>query len=216
MQVVVRQGHDREVRLEVGVLDDFPPLVAERLLRPALQAVPGLRIVCRRGAKKPLLAALAAHECDMLLANEPLAPHVRGKAFDHPLGECGTTFFAAERLASLGSGFPGSLDGAPALLPVAPSPMRAALDDWFRAKRVKPVVLGEFDDAALLRAFAARGFAFFAGASIVESEIARTVGVNVLGRTDEVRVRFVATTVDRRIGHPGVSAIVEAAGLRPA
>jgi LysR family transcriptional activator of nhaA len=212
MQVVVREGSkERQVRLEVGIVDDFPPLVAERLLRPALTEVPGLRIVVRRGALEPLVACLATHECDVLLTAEPVSASMRGKAYDHPLGECGVTFFGSQRLESLADGFPDSLDGAPALLPAEPSPMRVALDGWFRAHRVQPAVVGEFTDQSILRAFAGGGFGFFAGASVVAEEIRRTVGVSVIGRTEEIQARFFAVTVERKLVHPGVAAIVAAA-----
>jgi LysR family transcriptional activator of nhaA len=211
MQVVVREGSkERQVRLEVGIVDDFPPLVAERLLRPALTEVPGLRVVVRRGTLEPLVASLAAHECDVLLTAEPASAGLRGKAYDHALGECGVSFFASERLETLSKGFPDSLDGAPALLPAAPSPMRVLLDGWFRAHRVQPSVVGEFTDQSILRAFAASGFGFFAGATVVEEEIRRTVGVSLIGRTEEIQARFFAVTVERKLVHPAVAALVAA------
>ena len=216
MQVVVREGPARRhVRLEVAVVDDFPPLIAERLLRSALSAVPGLRLVCRRGSLKPLLASLSAHEIDMVLTAEPVADRVRGKAHEHFLGECGVTFFGGERLATLEKGFPKSLDGAPALMPAPSSPTRALLDAWFREQGVRPAIVGEFEDQALLRTFGARGIGFFAGASVVEEEIRHFVRTSVIGRTEQIRLRFYAITLERHLRHPGVVAVTAAARDMP-
>jgi LysR family transcriptional activator of nhaA len=210
LQVVVRETPlGKSMRLAVGIVDDFPPLFAERLLRLAFAAVPGLHVSCSRGAVRPLLAELAAHDLDLVFTTEPVGDRLRGRARETQLGECGVTFFGAGRLAELRRGFPRSLDRAPVLLPAESSALRADLDTWFRAQGVRPVVVGDFADQALLRTFAWRGEGFFAGASVVEEEIVRAVGVAVLGRTKDVALRFYAVSMERRSPHPAVAAILE-------
>ena len=215
LQAVLRDGlGKRNVRFEVGLVDNFPPLVAHRLLEPALSAVPGLRLMARRGSLRSLLASLAEHDLDVVLADEPGAERLRARTHDHLLGECGLTFYAGKRHARLAKGFPGSLHGAPMLLPSEASPLRAPLESWLRGQAIRPTVAGEFADQALLRAFAARGLGFFAGSSVIENEIRRVAPVSVIGRTEEVRVRFYAITAERRISHPAVVAISKAARKR--
>jgi LysR family transcriptional activator of nhaA len=195
----------------VGVADVIPKLVAERLLQSAVAAVSDLRLVCREGPLPQLMAALALHELDVVLADSPAPEAVKVKAFSHLLGDCGVTFLAAPRLAGLRKGFPASLGGAPVLLPAPETVLRRSLDRWFEARAVQPVIAGEFDDSALLKAFGARGLGFFAAPSVVERETCAQFGVAPIGRTEEIRERFYAISVERRLRHPAVVAIAESA-----
>jgi LysR family transcriptional activator of nhaA len=197
--------------LVVGVADVVPKLLAERLLRPAVQAVKNLHLTCREGGVADLLAALAVHEVDVVLSDAPAPEAVKVRAFSHLLAESGVVFLAAPSLAHLRRGFPGSLGGAPILLPTPGAALRHALDLWFRSREVEPVVAGEFDDGALLKAFGSRGMGVFAAPSLVEKEVCEQFRVAVIGRTDDIRERFYALSVERRLRHPGVAAIAGAA-----
>ena len=212
LQQVLRGVPSRErVPLVVGVTDVIPKLLAERLLRPAVQAVKDVRLTCREGAVADLLAALALHEVDVVLSDAPAPESVKVRAFSHLLAESGVAFLGAPRLAHLRKGFPASLDGAPVLLPTPGTAMRHALELWFQAREVEPEVAGEFDDSALLKAFGAHGMGLFAVPALIEKDVCAQLGVAVLGRTDEVQARFYALTVERRLRHPGVVAIADAA-----
>jgi LysR family transcriptional activator of nhaA len=198
------------LRLVVGVADVIPKRVAALLLQAAVKAVPHVALVCRESPLKQLLAALALHEIDVVLSESPSPEDIRVRAFNHPLVECGVTFLAASRLAHLRKGFPRSLDGAPALLPSPETAVRRALEGWFEAEGVRPDVAGEFDDSALLEAFGARGMGVFAAPSIIEKELATEHGLVAIGRTDAVKERFFAISVERRLRHPGVAALARA------
>jgi LysR family transcriptional regulator, transcriptional activator of nhaA len=200
----------QQLRLQVGVADVVPKIVAERLLQPALDVGP-LRLVCREGPLPQLLASLALHELDVVLADAPGSEPVSVRAFNHLLGKCGVTFFAAPAFSHLKKDFPRSLDGAPMLLPSEASSVRHSLDLWFEAKNVRPTIVGDFDDSALLKAFGQRGLGVFAMPSVIEAEVSRQFDVSVLGHTDEVENCFYAITVERRLRHPAVVAIAEAA-----
>jgi LysR family transcriptional activator of nhaA len=199
------------VPFAVGVVDAIPKLVAERMLQPAVDRVKDLRLVCREGPLPALLGALALHELDVVLSDAPAPEAVRVKAFSHLLVECGVTFLAAPRLAHLRKGFPGSLGGAPVLLPASGTSLRQSLEAWFEAREVRPTIAGEFDDGALLKAFGARGMGVFAVPALIEKEVCAQYGVTPLGRADDVRERFHALTVERRLRHPAAVAIAEAA-----
>jgi LysR family transcriptional activator of nhaA len=204
----------QQLRLQVGVADVIPKLVAERLLQPAMEAGPALRIVCREGPLPQLLASLALHELDVVLADAPGSEPVSVRSFNHLLGRCGVTFFAASKLAHLSRGFPGSLDGAPVLLPSETSSVRRSLDVWFEKHDLHPLIAGDFDDSALMKAFGQRGHGVFATPSIIEAEVARQFDVSIIGRTEEIETAFYAITVERRLRHPAVVAIAEAARSR--
>jgi len=193
------------------VADVIPKRVAALLLQPAVDAFPELSLACREGPLPQLLAALALHELDVVVADVPAGEDVKVKAFSHELGGCGMTFFAAPRLAHLKKGFPRSLDGQPMLLPSEGTAVRRALDAWLEGHRLHPVLAGEFDDGALMKAFGERGLGVFAVPRIIEAEVKESHGVVVLGRAEEVRVRFYAITVERRLRHPAVAALAEAA-----
>jgi LysR family transcriptional activator of nhaA len=201
----------QRVRLTVGVADVIPKRVAALLLQPAVAALPDLRLVCREGPLPQLLAALALHELDVVLADVPADEAVKVRAFSHELGSCGLTFFGAASLARLRRGFPGSLTGRPVLLPAEGTALRRTLEGWFAERSLNPVVAGEFDDWALMKAFGERGLGVFAVPRVIEAEVKATHGVTVLGRVEALRAHFYAITVERRLRHPAVAALAEVA-----
>jgi LysR family transcriptional activator of nhaA len=205
----------RPLRFAVGVSDSLPKLTAFRLLEPAFATgapAPGLRLVCRTDRTDRLAADLAIHALDLVIADTPVAPTVRVRAFNHLLGDCGVTIFATPaRAAAYRRRFPRSLDGAPFLLHSENSALRRSLDAWFVAAGVRPEVVGEVEDVALLQAFGQAGLGLFAAPSVVEAEVRRSYGVRIVGRLPQVRERFYAISVERKITHPGVAAILAAA-----
>lgn len=201
----------QQLRLNVGVLDVIPKLVAEQLLKPALEAGPSLRIICREGPLPQLLASLALHELDVVLADAPSSEPVSVRSFNHLLGKSGVSFFAAGDLIRLKKDFPRSLDGAPVLLPSDESSVRRSLELWFERQSLRPVIAGDFDDSALLQAFGQRGHGVFAMPTAIEAEVERQFNCSVIGRTDEIETCFYAITVERKLRHPAVVAIAEAA-----
>ncbi len=201
----------QRVRLVAGVADVIPKRLAAMLLQPAVAAQPDLQLICREGPLPQLLAALALHELDVVVADVPAGEAVKVKAFSHELGSCGMTFFAAPALAGLKRGFPRSLEGRPILLPAEGTALRRSLEAWLEAEGVHPVIAGEFDDGALMKAFGERGLGVFAVPQVIEAEVKATHGVAVLGRVESIRAHFYAITVERRLRHPGVAALAEAA-----
>ncbi|MEQ1505658.1 MAG: transcriptional activator NhaR [Myxococcota bacterium] len=199
-------------RFVVGVLDALPKRVVCQLLAPALGLPGGVHLVCREGPLDVLLAALATHAVDLVLSDTPIGPTAAVRAFQHPLGECGVVFVAAPALAArLRDGFPASLDRAPMLVPADGTSLRRSLQTWFDHLRLTPSIVGEFTDHALLKAFGQVGLGAFAVPAVTADEVARQYEVEPIGRVDEVRERFYAITVDRRIRHPAALAIASGA-----
>jgi LysR family transcriptional activator of nhaA len=203
-------GHTvtKSSRLLVGIADVMAKSIAERLLRPVLRMSDELRLVCYEDRHDILLADLALHRLDVVLSDQPASPTAPIRAYNHLLGESGVSLFAKPKLAErLRRRFPGSMKGVPVLLPIEHTSLRGALMKWFEAHDVRLKVRGEFQDTALLAMFGQLGAGVFAAPTIIEKEVETQHRVESIARLAEVRERFYAITVDRRIAHPGVNVI---------
>jgi len=196
----------------VGIADQVPKAIAYRLLEPAMDGPDPVRLICHEGKLQDLLAQISVHRLDLVIADEPMGKQLSVKAFSHALGTTAMSFFAAPALKrELKGAFPKCLDGAPMLIQGAASAMRQRLDIWLAEHAVRPRLIGEFDDAALLKAFGAEGRGIFMSPTVLEAETCEQYGVKVLGRTTELVEEFFAISVERRITHPCVVAITESA-----
>jgi LysR family transcriptional activator of nhaA len=207
-----RGTREQVLELRVGLEDVVAKSVAYKLLEPALGLADPIRLICTEGGFNELMAQLALHRIDLVIADEPLTRKLSVKAFNHKLGSSAVTFFAAPALAArLRLPFPKCLDGAPMLVPAGSSAVRPQFDAWLERARVHPRVVGEFSDGALMKAFGRQGRGVFLSPSVVEEETVAQYGVQVIGRCDEISDDFYAITAERRITHPGVAAITQAA-----
>jgi len=196
----------------VGIADSVPKAIAYRLLEPALGLDQPVRLACHEGALRDLLAQLSVQRLDLVIADEPMARQLGVKAFNHALGTTAMSFFAAPALLrALPKAFPACLDGAPMLLQGAASAMRQRLDFWLSRLQLQPRIVGEFDDAALMKAFGAEGRGVFMSPTVLEAETCAQYGVKVLGRAADLVEEFHAISVERRISHPCVVAITQSA-----
>ena len=202
----------RPLRLQVGISDMVPKLIAYRILRPALEMAEPVQMVCDEDTPERLLRDLAEHRLDVVLSDAPVTSMLRVKAFNHLLGSSGVTLFATSKLAAkYRKGFPKSLDGAPFLLPMEGSSLRRGLDQWFDAAAIRPHVVGEFKDSALLKTFGQAGAGLFAGPGAIEDEVKEHYRVVPVGRIDSLVERFYVISVERKLKHPAVVAISQAA-----
>jgi LysR family transcriptional activator of nhaA len=207
-----RGTREQQLELRVGLEDVVAKSVAYKLLEPALNIDEPLRLICVEGNFTDLMAQLALHRIDLVLADEPLTRKLSVKAFNHKLGSSTVSFFAAPALAArLRQPFPRCLDGAPMLVPGGSSSVRPQFDAWLERHHLRPRVVGEFSDGALMKAFGRQGHGVFLSPSVVEAETVAQYGVQVIGRSDEISDDFYAITAERRITHPGVAAITQAA-----
>lgn len=202
---------DRPQLFRVGVVDVLPKSIAHRILMPALQMPEPVRMICREASLDELLAELAVHRLDLVLADCPIPSTVSTRGFSHKLGECAVSFFAtAELEKNLEGDFPACLNGAPLLLPSSGTQLRSGIDQWLDKHRVHPQVIAEFDDSALMKVFGQEGSGIFIAPAAIESEVERQYQVTAIGRVDAVKERFYAISVERRVTHPVVSAVVAA------
>lgn len=202
----------RPARFSVGVTDAMPKLLAYRLLEPALSTREPLRLVLREDSPERLLADLAIHALDLVLADTPVPPTVKVRLHNHLLGECGVTVFGTPALARAHRRrFPASLENAPFLLPTDNTVLRRSLDQWFDALGMRPLVVAEIEDSAVLKVFGQRGAGLFAAPTVMEAELRRQYAVSVVGRIEAIRERFYAISAERKITHPAVLAIAQSA-----
>jgi len=200
------------IPLRVGVVDALPKTIVRDLLDPVFKMEEPIRLVCCENKKEALLAKLALHELDIVLSDSPIGAGLSIKAFNHSLGECGLTFFAVDELSKpLQQNFPDSLDGMPMLLPLQSSTLRVDLDLWFESLQIVPQIVGEFDDAALLKAFGQKGDGIFMAPTVIEDEVQRQYEVSIVGRTEKIQYRFYAISIEKIITHPAVLTISTAA-----
>jgi len=205
-------GASAALDFRVGLSDSVPKSIAYRLLEPALAAAANVRLICHEGKLTDLLGQLAVQRLDLVLADEPLGRQAGMKAFNHALGSTSMSFFATPELKrSLKGTFPQCLDDAPMLLPGNASAMRQRFDLWLASRKIRPRIIGEFDDAALMKAFGGEGRGVFMTPAVLESETAAQYGVRVVGRSDELVEEFHAISTERRITHPCVAAITSSA-----
>jgi LysR family transcriptional activator of nhaA len=202
----------RPARITVGVADAVPKLLTYRLIEPALSMAEPVRFVLREDKPERLLADLAIHTLDLVLADSPVPPTVKVRAHSHLLGDSGTTVFGAPQLArKYRRRFPASLDGAPFLFPTDNTVLRRSLDQWFSAQNVRPHAVAEIEDAAVLNVFGESGVGLFAAPTVLEADVRRQYRVSVVGHIEEIRERFYAISAERKITHPAVLAITRAA-----
>jgi LysR family transcriptional activator of nhaA len=197
---------------KAGVVDVVPKTIAYRILAPALELPNQVRIVCRENSLDTLLAELALHRIDLVIADAPIPAGVNVRGFNHALGECGISFLAVAGMATkLRKHFPQSLDGAPLLLPSEINLVQSRLLQWLDGLRIYPRIVGEFDDSALMKAFGQAGTGVFIAPTPIADEIAKQYSVQLVGKTEDVREQYYAISVERRISHPAVVAITETA-----
>jgi len=211
LEDLLKNGSDaRFITFRVGIADVVPKFIAHRLLAPVLELPAAVRLICHEDRLERLLADLAIHRLDMLLADRPMPPGTEIKGYSHPLGESGVAFMAAPKLAArLTGGFPECLDGAPLLLPGRDSTLHGTLPRWLQRQGMRVRIVGEFDDSALMKAFGEAGAGVFPTPAASVPEVTAHYQVAKLGETEEIRERFFLISAERRLTHPAARAVSE-------
>ena len=199
------------MRLTVGISDSLPKLIASRLLDAALQLPQPVKLVCYEDRFESLLGALSVHKLDVVLTDRPVPPGTNLKVFSHLLGESELTLFGVPALAKkYRAKFPDSLRDAPMLLPTRNNAIRGRIDQWFEMLDVRPDVVGEFDDNALLNTFGGNGLGLFPAPSVLADDVREQFGAEPVGPIAQVREQFYAISNERKIKHPAIDAILSA------
>ncbi len=202
----------RPLRFVVGVVDVVPKLIAYRLIEPALHMKEEVRLLCVEDNLDRLLSALALHEMDLVISDAPIPSTINIRGYSHLLGESGTSVFAVSKVAErYRRKFPKSLDSAPLLLPKPGTNVRRNLDQWLATNEITPKIVAEFQDSALAKVFGQSGVGLIVGPTVLEQKICGQYGVKVVGRIPTVKEQYYAISVERRLRHPAVVTIAEAA-----
>jgi LysR family transcriptional activator of nhaA len=203
-------AEERFITFRVGIADVVSKFIAYRLLAPVLSQPEPVRLICHEDRFDRLLADLAIHRLDMVLADRPMPPGMEIKGYSHPLGETGVAFMAAPALAArLPGGFPDCLDGAPLLLPGRDTALHGTLPRWLSRQEKRAHIVGEFDDSALMKAFGEAGAGVFPTPAASVPDVVAHYQVVSLGETNEIRERFFLISAERRLTHPAARAVSE-------
>ena len=212
MEALHVQRSRKSLTFRVGIADSVSKSIAYHLVEPALRLSDPVRLICREGRLSALLAELAVHHLDMIIADRPMPASLNVRGYSHLLGESGITFFGTPNLAKQLKGkFPTCLNGAPLLLPGEDAAIRPQIIQWFEANNLRPEILGEFDDSALMKAFGQAGAGLFVAPSTLASHVCEQYKTVAIGRIDSVIERLYAITTERRLTHPAIVAISKAA-----
>ncbi len=212
LEVVRNKSISATIAFRVGCADSVSKLIACRLVEPALSLPQPVRLICREGRLNSLIAELAVHRLDMIIADRPMPAHLSVRGHNHLLGESGMTVCATAALAaSLAPGFPACLDGAPMLLPGEDFAIHSRLLQWLEAAQVHPRIVGEFDDSAMMKAFGQSGAGVFFAPTVIASQVCEQYRLVQLGRIDALVEQVFAITTERRLSHPATVAISRAA-----
>jgi LysR family transcriptional activator of nhaA len=203
------------ITVRVGVAMIVPKLLAYRVLEPVLRMGESISLICHEAPLVDLLADLSVHKLDAVLSDSPINPSLNIRAYNHSLGESGITFFCVpSEVERLKKDFPKSLHGCPFLMPSKGSSLRRSLEIWFDQHNVNPKVVAEFEDRALMKAFGERGTGVFTSPQTMEKDVLDKYGVEVIARTNDIKEHFYVISPERRIKHPAVTVITEAARSR--
>ena len=212
METIEGRPPGRAIQLTVGIANAVPKLVVCRLLGPAIKGPDPVRLVCREDDPEQLIAQLGTYMLDVVIANVPAPTYLPIKVFNHLLGESDIAFFAtSQQAAHLRRRFPESLRNAPMLLPTTNSPLRRGLEEWFNTHGITPHIVGEFEDNALMNVFGRVAGCVFPAPSAIADDVGRFYGGRMIGRVEAVRERYYVISAERRLKHPGVVAMTNAA-----
>lgn len=211
MQEALDEADSARQRLTVGISDSLPKLTAFRLLEATMHLPKPVRLVCYEDQFEALLGELALHKLDVVLTDRAARSGTTLRVFSHQMFESETAVVGAPTLAAMyAQGFPENLNGAPFLLPTRNNALRGRIDEWFELHGVRPDVVGEFEDNALLNTFGRRGLGLFFAPAALGADMAEQFGVVEVGPVPQVREQFYAISNERKIKHPAVEAILSA------
>lgn len=212
LETLRNQEEKMSLPFRVGIADSVSKAVAYRLVEPALRLEEPVRLICREGRLSPLLAELSIHKLDLIIADRPMPAHLNVRGFNHLLGESGLSVFGTRSLAKKLSGkFPACINKAPFLLPGEDVAIRTKLIQWFENNDLRPRIIGEFDDSALMKAFGQAGAGLFVAPTALVKHVCEQYKVAEIGRIDSVVEQLYAITTERRITHHAIVAIRKAA-----
>jgi LysR family transcriptional activator of nhaA len=195
-------------KITIGISDGLSKLVTRRLLDPIFQKQ-DIQLVAHEGEFEDLLAELALHRLDIVLADRPAPNNKNLNVYSEELIRSSIAWYIPHQLIKqIKHGFPECLNHIPVLLPTSHSTVRLSIDQWFMKNRVSPNIIGEFEDSALLKTFAVSGLGVFPAGKIIQKELEDTYAMKVLGDCVDIFEYFYAIRSEKKIQNPLVEAII--------
>ena len=196
------------VRLAVGISEGLAKLAVRQLMQPVMHT-PNLRLICQEDEFEDLLGELALHRLDVVLADRPAPVNPNLKVYSHSLGASNLSWYAPPQWQSAaGKAFPQSLAKVPVLLPTSSAAVRPRIDHWFERLGIKPNIVGEFEDSALLKTFGSAGMGIFPAADLIHDELIERYNVKRIGACDGVAEHFFAIGAQQKVLHPLVQMLL--------
>lgn len=198
--------------LKVGIVDVIAKSIAHQILLPAVKQASVIKMDCREADLDTLLAELTLHRLDLVISERPIPETVSMRGVSKKLGQSSVSFFATEALqAQLKGEFPQCLHNAPMLFPNNRNYLCSSIEKWLNKYHIKPKVIAEFDDSALMKAFGQEGAGVFAAPTVIQQEVEQQYQVRAIGKTDEIQEEFYAIYIEKRVNPPIVKEIIEIA-----
>ena len=211
-QMMQAQPSSQPQLFKVGVVDVVPKLIAHQILLPALKTQAATRLVCREADLEGLLADLAIHRLDLVIADRPITATFSSRGYSHELGKSSISFLSTSGIRdTLKGDFPDCLNQAPLLLPTSGSQLRLDIDLWLNQNRITPTIIAEFDDSALMKAFGQEGVGILIIPSVIKEAVMRQYGLEFIGQTDQLSQTFYAISVEKKVSHLTTAAVIETA-----
>ncbi|MGV3650358.1 MAG: LysR family transcriptional regulator [Devosia sp.] len=213
-----RPGAVRQV-LRVGAIATLSRNFQLGFLKPLL-ARDDVELILRSGGFADLIAALEAHRLDIVLTNTALSrdaatPWVAHRIADQPVslvGKAGDAWLSGR--AATAQDLPALLADHPLILPASDSSIRSSFDALLERLGIRPTIVVEADDMAMLRLMARE----HAGLAVVPPIVVRDEldsGLLVeIARLPDLVETFFAITLKRRFANPLVTTLL--ASARPA
>jgi LysR family transcriptional activator of nhaA len=202
---IVNYRKESHLLFDVGVADALSKRLVSGVLDAAVEEDSQIRLRCFESTHELLLEQLSQHKLDMILSDCPVDSSQQEGLFSVKIGECGVSFWSQAPLPE--KPFPACLEERSLLIPGRRSMLGRKLLNWINAQDLKVQILGEFDDAALMKAFGAAHNAIFVAPTLYAYDFYRDEEIVEIGRMDNVMEEYHVIFAERMIQHPAVQRI---------
>ncbi|SPY37609.1 transcriptional activator NhaR [Proteus mirabilis] len=202
---IVNYSRESNLLFDVGVADALSKQLVSRVLETAVIDHEQIHLRCFESTHELLLEQLSQHKLDMILSDCPVDSSQQEGLFSVKLGECSVSFFCSQPIPE--KPFPECLEDRKLLIPGRRSMLGRHLLTWIRNKNLQVEILGEFDDAALMKAFGLNHNAIFVAPSIYTNETFVQSNIEEIGTLDSVKEEYYVIFAERMIQHPAVQRV---------
>lgn len=202
---IVNYRKESNLLFDVGVADALSKRLVSQVLETAVRDDEKIHLRCYESTHEMLLEQLSQHKLDMILSDCSIDSTQQEGLFSVKLGECGISFWCTRPLPE--KSFPACLEQRRLLIPGRRSMLGRKLLNWFHSQGLQVEILGEFDDAALMKAFGASNNAIFVAPSLYGQDIYNDDEIVEIGRIDNVMEEYHVIFAERMIQHPAVQRI---------